>query len=68
MRVPINTFLRSNPNKVFTDVIEVPEKMIGSTVRPEVPEELVEVIEAEADVTAATPEKTKSFFEKLFGN
>lgn len=68
IRIPINTFLRSNPNKIFTEAIDLPEMTSGTTVRPEVPEEVGEVIEAEADVKAATPEKTKSFFDKLFGN
>ncbi len=68
VRIPINTFLKSNPNKVFTEAIDLPEMTSGTTVRPEVPDEVGEVIAAEADVKAATPEKTKSFFDKLFGN
>ena len=68
VRIPINTFLKSNPNKIFTEAIDLPEMTSGTTVRPEVPEEIGEVIAAEADVKAATPEKTKSFFDKLFGS
>ncbi len=68
VRIPINTFLKSNPNKVLTSAIDVPELGRGETARPEVPEELNSVIEAETQADTVTPEKSKSIFEKLFGN
>jgi murein DD-endopeptidase MepM/ murein hydrolase activator NlpD len=67
VRVPINTFLKSNPNRVLTSAVEVPElSSEGTTIRPVVPDELNSVIEEETTVESATPEKTKSIFDKLF--
>ena len=68
VRVPINTFLKSNPNRVTTDAIDVPELTTGTTVRPEVPENVQSVIQEETDLEEATPKKSKSLFEKLFQN
>lgn len=68
VRVPINTFLKSNPNRVTTTSINVPELTTGTTVRPEVPDNVQSVIQEETDIEAATPKKSKSLFEKLFGN
>lgn len=67
VRVPINTFLKSNPNKMTTSAIEVPEIKPGATVRPVVPEEMEEIIDKETTSESITPEKTRSLFEKLFG-
>lgn len=67
VRVPINTFLKSNPNKMFSSAIDVPEMESGDTVRPEVPDDLDELIEAETNVQKVTPERSKSIFDKLFG-
>jgi murein DD-endopeptidase MepM/ murein hydrolase activator NlpD len=67
VRVPINTFLKSNPNKVFTSAIDVPKADEPTTVRPSVPEEMQEIIAEETSPEEVTPEKTKSLFEKLFG-
>jgi murein DD-endopeptidase MepM/ murein hydrolase activator NlpD len=66
VRIPINTFLKSNPNRVFTSAVEVPELSEGTTIRPMVPEEVESVIEAETSVDATTPEQSKSIFNKLF--
>lgn len=66
VRIPINTFLKSNPNRVFTSAVDVPEISGGTTVRPSVPEDVETVIEEETSVEQATPEKSKSIFEKLF--
>ena len=68
VRVPINTFQKSNPNRVLTSAVEVPEVSESTTVRPLVPDELGEVIAQETEVEAATPEKSKGLFDKLFGN
>lgn len=64
VRVPINTFLKSNPNRVTTDEVEIPElTTTGETVRPALPEELGTVIEEETQAEEATPEKSKSLFD-----
>lgn len=64
VRVPINTFLKSNPNRVTTDEVEIPELTTsGDTMRPALPEELGVVIEEETQAEAATPEKSKSLFD-----
>jgi hypothetical protein len=64
VRVPINTFLKSNPNRVTTDEVEIPElTTTGETVRPALPEELGTVIEEETQAETATPEKSKSLFD-----
>ena len=68
VRVPINTFQSSNPNRVLTSAVEVPEVHESTTVRPVVPDALDEVIAQEAQVEEATPEKSKGLFDRLFGN
>jgi murein DD-endopeptidase MepM/ murein hydrolase activator NlpD len=69
VRVPINTFLKSNPNRVTTDDLDLPElTSTGSapeTVRPNVPVTVEEIISEETSTAAATPEKSKTLFEKL---
>jgi murein DD-endopeptidase MepM/ murein hydrolase activator NlpD len=68
VRVPINTFLKTNPNRITTEGIELPELTEnGETIRPRVPEELEQVIEEETRAETATPERSKTFFEKLMG-
>lgn len=68
VRIPINTFLKSNPNRVTTTAIDVPKLTTGTTVRPKVPGNVQSVIQEETDIKAATPKKSKSLFEKLFSN
>lgn len=69
VRIPINTFLKSNPNRVTTDGLDLPDlTSAGSapqTVRPNVPVSVEEVISEETSTAAATPEKSKTLFEKL---
>lgn len=69
VRVPINTFLKSNPNRVTTDELDVPSLTATTaepqTVRPNVPVSVEEVISDETSTAAATPEKSKTLFEKL---
>jgi len=69
VRVPINTFLKSNPNRIETGGVELPEltstESAPQTMRPEVPPEVDLVIEEETQVEAATPEKAKSFLDLL---
>ena len=69
VRVPINTFLKTNPNRIETDEVELPEltstEDAPQTVRPEVPPAVEMVIEEETQTEAATPEKSKSLFELL---
>lgn len=66
VRVPINTFLKSNPNRVTTDEVEIPElTTTGETVRPALPEELGTVIEEETQAETATPQKSKSLFDAI---
>lgn len=67
VRIPINTFSKSNPNLLTTAPVSVEEITERSAaVRPVVPEEIETVIEAETSAEAASPEKSKSIFEKLF--
>lgn len=67
VRIPVNTFQNSNPNRLTTAPVSVSEITTASTtVRPKVPEEVEEVIETETSTEAATPAKSKSIFEKLF--
>ena len=69
VRIPINTFLKSNPNKLTTAPVEVEEigsAAVAADVRPKLPEEVESVIESETSTESATPTKTKSMFEKLF--
>lgn len=69
VRVPINTFLKSNPNRITTNELDISELTAesagGDTVRPQVPEPVEAVIEAETSTAAATPEKSKSLMEKF---
>lgn len=69
VRVPINTFLKSNPNRVETDEVELPEltstESAPQTVRPEVPPAVGTVIEEQTQPAAATPEKSKTFLDLL---
>lgn len=70
VRVPINTFLKSNPNRIETGEVDLPNltsntRPAPDTARPSVPEEVETVIEAETSTEAPTPEKSKTFFEKL---
>lgn len=70
VRVPINTFLKSNPNRIQTEGIELPDLSStggpkSDTVRPQVPEAVETVIEAETSAASVAPEKSKSFFDKL---
>jgi murein DD-endopeptidase MepM/ murein hydrolase activator NlpD len=69
VRVPINTFLKTNPNRIETDEVELPEltstEAAPQTVRPEVPPAVEMVIEEETQTEAATPEKSKSLFELI---
>lgn len=71
VRVPINTFLKSNPNRIETEPIDLPNPPMTSTtsapdtVRPVVPESVESVMDAETNPAAVTPEKSKSFLERL---
>jgi len=67
VRVPINTFLKTNPNRIETDEVELPDLTIASpeTVRPSVPEAVETVIKAETQAATTTPERSKTLFEKL---
>lgn len=69
VRVPINTFLKTNPNRIETDEVDLPELTSTAeapqTVRPEVPPAVEMVIEEETQTEAATPEKAKTFLELL---
>ena len=66
-RVPINTFQKSNPNRVYTKTIEPPKLDTKSPPRPVVPNTVQSVISEETDTKGAAPEKSKSLLEKLFG-
>ncbi len=70
VRVPINTFLKSNPNRIETGEVDLPNltsntRPAPDTARPSVPEAVETVIEAETSAAEAAPEKSKTFFEKL---
>ena len=67
VRVPVNTFLKSeNPNRMTSHEVELPElTTTQSTVRPVVPDPLSTVIEEETKVESATPEKSKTLFERF---
>ena len=66
VRIPVNTFSRSNPNRVTTEPVEVPEVDLSLTTRPMVPEEIEAVIQEETSAETTSPQQTKSLFEKLF--
>jgi len=67
VRVPINTFQKSNPNRVLTSAVDVPEVSAkASTVRPVVPDEVESVIQEETEPETTTPEKTRGLFDRLF--
>jgi len=64
VRAPINTFLKSNPNRMTSDEVEIPElTTTGETIRPKLSEELGVVIEEETQTETVTPEKSKTLFE-----
>jgi hypothetical protein len=68
VRVPINTFQRSNPNRISTEAVNPTDLTTVSTpqtIRPIVPEELETIIEEETKTESATPEKSKTLFEKF---
>lgn len=68
VRVPINTFQRSNPNRISTEAVNPTDLTTVSTpqtIRPVVPEELETIIEEETKTESATPEKSKTLFEKF---
>jgi murein DD-endopeptidase MepM/ murein hydrolase activator NlpD len=65
VRIPVNTFLKSNPNRMSTEAIEIPEITVSDTVRPLLPEELEAVINAQTSPEMATPEKTRSKLEEI---
>lgn len=67
VRVPINTFQRSNPNKVYTKSIEPADVEISDTARPFVPETTGSVISEQTDPEDATPDRSKSLLDRLFG-
>ena len=68
VRAPINTFLqRSNPNRVYTSTITPPEMDGDAPPRPIVPETINSIISEETETENATPEKSKSLLERLFG-
>ncbi|MEM7699052.1 MAG: M23 family metallopeptidase [Verrucomicrobiota bacterium] len=66
VRVPINTFLKSNPNQVLTTAVEVPEVTTSTTVRPVVPPTVRSVIEAETNSDTVEPEDSRNLFQRLF--
>ncbi len=70
VRIPINTFLKSNPNRIYTTKIEAPAPTESTTIRPEVPETVAAAIQSETTTSeeATKPEKSKSLFQRLFGN
>jgi hypothetical protein len=63
---PINTFLKSNPNRLTTDEDDLPElTSVGETIRPVLSEEIEAVIEEETDTETVAPAKSKTLFEKF---
>ena len=67
VRIPINTFQRSNPNRVYTQSIEPPKIDTSAPSKPSVPDTTDRVIDKETTPENATPEKSRSVFDKLFG-
>ncbi len=66
VRVPVNTFQKTNPNRITAEQIEMPElTSVSETVRPAVPEEVEAVIEEETTAEAAAPEKSKGLFDSF---
>ena len=50
VRIPINTFLKSgNPNRVYTKAIDIPKIRQSSTVRPNVPAAVGDVIKSQTN-------------------
>ncbi|MCG8599375.1 MAG: M23 family metallopeptidase [Verrucomicrobiales bacterium] len=68
VRVPINTFQKSNPNRVLTSAVDVPEVSTqqASTVRPVVPDEIESVIQEETKPESTAPEKSRGLLDMLF--
>ncbi len=67
VRVPINTFQRSNPNRVYTSAIDPPEIDGEDSPRPVLPETTSSIIAEETDPGDALPEKSRSLLDRLFG-
>ncbi len=67
VRIPINTFLRSNPNTITTEKIEVPKLNAPTTVRPDVPAPIENAIAEQTSEELTKPAKSKSLFERFFG-
>jgi len=68
VRVPVNTFLKTNPNRLETEEIELTEPELSETPRPMVPVSVEEIIGEVTEVERTTPEDSKNVFERLFRN
>ncbi len=67
VRVPINTFQRSNPNKVYVKDISAPELATAGSTRPAVSQTAGSVISQETEPENATPAKSKSVLDSILG-
>ena len=69
VKVPIHTFMKSNPNRVISEPIDLTDVIPSrdETVRPAMAARLEEVIEEETNTDEVTPEKTRSVFGAIFG-
>ena len=68
VRIPINTFLKSNPNRIETTKIDPPKTEVPTTLRPEVSETVATAIEKETSQEETKPAKSKGLLEKLFSS
>lgn len=69
VRIPVDTFLKSNPNRYVSKDVELPDSPTFSVVssRPDVPEEVLMVMNKESSSEEASPEKVRSFWERFKG-
>lgn len=69
VRVPIKTFMKSNPNRVTSEPLNITKVLPSSDQihRPVLSPMLAEIIEEETDYEQATPEKIRGALRKLAG-
>lgn len=77
--IPVNTFMRSNPNLLTMDRISAPEALrepiaaggegapLPDEPRPQVPEAVMEVIETQTDAKPAEAAADRNFWDKVMG-
>ena len=69
VRVPIHTFMKSNPNRVTSEDMDLTEVIISDDdpIRPSLPTRLESIVDRETDQENTSPERSQSVFQKIFG-